>query len=90
MRRVLLLVVLTSAVWAAAAARVDGQRGDVRLPVLSFDAALARAGELPRLHSLLVSLDGELVLEEYVTTSSSTVAEDRPATAARCSDWWNT
>ncbi len=32
---------------------------------LRFDAALNRAANLPRLHSLLVSHGGELVLEEY-------------------------
>ena len=42
---------------------------------LRFDTALARAASLPRLHSLLVSHEGELVLEEYFNGTSPT----RPA-----------
>jgi CubicO group peptidase (beta-lactamase class C family) len=34
-------------------------------PAPRFDEALALARELPRLHSLLVSVDGHLVLEQY-------------------------
>src|SRR5688572_17649775 len=34
-------------------------------PALQFDAALAVAKDLPRLHSLLVSRRGELMLERY-------------------------
>jgi CubicO group peptidase (beta-lactamase class C family) len=40
-----------------------------------FAAALALAGELPRLHSLLVSVRGELVLERYFNGTRAT----RPA-----------
>src|SRR5919109_1308016 len=40
-----------------------------------FDAALAVAKELPRLHSLLVSRRGELVLERYFNGARAT----RPA-----------
>ena len=40
-----------------------------------FAAALALAGELPRLHSLLVSVRGELVLERYFNGARAT----RPA-----------
>jgi CubicO group peptidase (beta-lactamase class C family) len=42
---------------------------------LRFDAALSRAADLPRLHSLLVSHAGELVLEEYFNGADPT----RPA-----------
>jgi len=42
---------------------------------LRFDTALARAADLPRLHSLLVSRGGELVVEEYFNGASPT----RPA-----------
>jgi CubicO group peptidase (beta-lactamase class C family) len=44
-------------------------------PPLQFDAALAVAKDLPRLHSLLVSRRGELVLERYFNGARAT----RPA-----------
>ena len=37
-----------------------------------FDAALASAKELPRLHSLLVSRDGNLILERYYNGATAT------------------
>lgn len=40
------------------------------IPELRFEAALERAASLPRLHSLLVSHEGELVLEEYFNGAS--------------------
>lgn len=35
------------------------------LDTMAFDDALARAGQMPRLRSMLISHDGELVLEQY-------------------------
>jgi CubicO group peptidase (beta-lactamase class C family) len=43
--------------------------------VANFDAALAVAKDLPRLHSLLISRRGELVLERYYNDARAT----RPA-----------
>lgn len=52
--------------------------GDLFLPAppvpissLTFDAALARAAALPRLYSLLVSVDGELRAEAYFNGASA-------------------
>ena len=55
---------------APAAAQTGAATTDLR-----FDTALARAASLPRLHSLLVSHAGEVVLEEYFNGASPT----RPA-----------
>ncbi len=46
---------------------------EVSHPVIQFDAAVEMATSLPRLHSLLVSRDGELILEKYLNgrTASS-------------------
>ena len=46
---------------------------EVSRPVIQFDAAVEMATSLPRLHSLLVSRDGELILEKYLNgrTASS-------------------
>ena len=42
---------------------------------VEFDAALNVASSLPRLYSLLISLDGELVVEEYYNSKGpSTIA----------------
>jgi CubicO group peptidase (beta-lactamase class C family) len=51
------------AVSGAAAAKAQSAHGSGSAP--AFDAARALAAELPRLHSLLVSLRGEIVLEQY-------------------------
>jgi CubicO group peptidase (beta-lactamase class C family) len=56
-------LVLLIAVSGAAAAKGQSPHGSGSAP--AFDAARALAAELPRLHSLLVSLRGEIVLEQY-------------------------
>ena len=45
----------------------------------AVERALARAKDLPRLHSLLVSRRGELVLERYFNGARA----DRPPTSSR-------
>ena len=40
-------------------------REPIPIAALNFDAAVADAGGLPRLRSLLVSVDGQLVVERY-------------------------
>jgi CubicO group peptidase (beta-lactamase class C family) len=57
----MLVVALATIVGARAA---DGQRVDTP-PAVSLDAAARAAGDLPRLHSLLVSWHGDLILERY-------------------------
>jgi len=48
---------------------------EVLRPVIQLDAAAERANSLPRLHSLLVSHDGELILEKYLNgRSASSIA----------------
>src|SRR5687768_3991110 len=64
MRRIVLaLVAALLATAAAADAQPAGE--DVRRTPPPFDAALAAAKQLPRLHSLLVSWRGDIVLERY-------------------------
>jgi CubicO group peptidase (beta-lactamase class C family) len=59
------------AVWLGAAPlqmETAGQAlsaGSSPVPAVAFDEAVKAAAELPRIHSLLVSLRGELVLERY-------------------------
>ena len=65
--RKLALIALVSFVFSAGVLRTapaDAQSAEAAID-LRFDAALDRAANLPRLHSLLVSHAGELVLEEY-------------------------
>ena len=59
-----LLLGLTLGWLGVVAASAQTVRDDTRTAP-SFDAALAAAKDLPRLHSLLVSRDGTLVLERY-------------------------
>ena len=59
---------------AAAAAGAQTVRDEAR-SAPAFDAALAAAKELPRLHSLLVSWRGDIVLERYYNGATAT----RPA-----------
>jgi CubicO group peptidase (beta-lactamase class C family) len=59
---------------AAAAAGAQTARDEARTAP-AFDAALAAAKELPRLHSLLVSWRGDIVLERYYNGATAT----RPA-----------
>jgi CubicO group peptidase (beta-lactamase class C family) len=54
----------------AAAAHAQAARGSTRATP-AFEAALASAKELPRLHSLLVSWRGDLVLERYYNGSGA-------------------
>src|SRR2546422_6551117 len=49
----------------------DGQRVDTP-PAVSLDAAARAAGDLPRLHSLLVSWHGNLILERYFNGARAT------------------
>lgn len=56
----------------------QGMAADDEMPAVDktlFSNAIVQAQEMPRLHSLLVSHDGELVVEEYFNGSSP----DRPA-----------
>jgi CubicO group peptidase (beta-lactamase class C family) len=46
-------------------AAMEGRRAQTAPAPLDFTGALAAAKEMPRLHSLLVSHDGELILEQY-------------------------
>jgi CubicO group peptidase (beta-lactamase class C family) len=57
--RVFLCAIATAAVMTAAVAQ------SVPPPVFQFDTTVASAREMPRLHSLLVSWRGRIVLEEY-------------------------
>lgn len=52
------------AVWIAAVLPCRAQSTDVP-PVVQLDEAVASSSELPRLHSLLVSWRGDLILERY-------------------------
>ncbi len=75
--RKLALIALVSFVFSAGVLRTapaDAQSAEAAID-LRFDAALERAANLPRLHSLLVSHAGDLVLEEYFNGASPT----RPA-----------
>ena len=72
--RTILAIVLTASLvvaWALSlparshALRPQEQIPDDTIPAFKFGAAVERAGTLPRLHSLLVSWNGELVLERY-------------------------
>jgi CubicO group peptidase (beta-lactamase class C family) len=68
MVRVPLCVLATVAIGMAAVAGLAQSPGDgAERPVGSFrfDDTVAAAGEMPRLHSLLVSRGGVLVLEQY-------------------------
>jgi CubicO group peptidase (beta-lactamase class C family) len=70
-----------SVLMVALAVTAGQARGAQRAPARAapaaepFAAALALAGELPRLHSLLVSVRGEMVLERYFNGARAT----RPA-----------
>ena len=57
------LFLLGLAVTAAAAAVADDRQHHAATP--PFDAALRAAAGMPRLHSLLISHNGELVVEQY-------------------------
>jgi CubicO group peptidase (beta-lactamase class C family) len=60
--------ICSTAVLTACVAAVPGAAGQVasaNVSRLSFDEAVQAASELPRLHSLLVSVRGALVLERY-------------------------
>ena len=63
---------LAAALLVSASPLAQAPRSGTAAP---FDRALASAKELPRLHSLLVSRDGTLVLERYYNGASAT----RPA-----------
>jgi CubicO group peptidase (beta-lactamase class C family) len=58
-----------------ALAQPDRPPTRVQTPAIAFDAAIEQATRLPRLHSLLVSQNGELVLERYFNGASAS----RPA-----------
>src|SRR5687767_10913905 len=63
------VVIITAATLAAAHAPAGQNAADAR-----FEQALASANQLPRLHSLLVSVRGQLVVERYYNGASATRA----------------
>jgi CubicO group peptidase (beta-lactamase class C family) len=56
---------LVAALAASVVARTADTQPDTAPPAVSLDGAARAAGELPRLHSLLVSWRGNLILERY-------------------------
>jgi CubicO group peptidase (beta-lactamase class C family) len=61
-------------------ATVGAQPAAGSRPLPAFDAAIERAGSVPRLHSLLVSHDGDLVVEQYFNgTDAGTPANIKSA-----------
>ena len=72
--RTILALVLTASLVVASALNLPGRSPAIQpqakipddtIPAFKFGSAVERAGTLPRLHSLLVSWNGELVLERY-------------------------
>ncbi len=72
--RTILALVLTASLVVASALNLPGRIPAIQpqakipddtIPAFKFGSAVERAGTLPRLHSLLVSWNGELVLERY-------------------------
>jgi CubicO group peptidase (beta-lactamase class C family) len=62
-------------VWMLAAAHARGA-SPTTAPTLGLDAAVKTAESLPRMHSLLVSWHGELILERYFHSAHATSLAD--------------
>ena len=73
-RWLVVLVSVTAGVWLSGSAPQavdDGERGESRLDPDLRAVVLEQADQLPRLRSLLVSIDGELVEEHYYHGASA-------------------
>ncbi len=74
------VVLLSLSVTALPGALAQERTASSATDILKLDGALEMAGSLPRLHSLLISRDGELLVEEYFNgRSASSVANIKSA-----------